>query len=433
MAESTNNKGELGLRLSRRRVLQGMGGAALAGAAGLLNIPAAWGAENSDFAAWFGPGGPEGGGDLTWVHGLNLSMTGQGADFGSAMERGARLAAEVITASGGPKMSIAINDHQSGLVPPAVQGVRRLISQDGINSLASSYGAATEAVFPITEQAGVTTFWTGGPNPAGLNHPNVFVTIALWAVDSTAGGIAYMAKEFPDAKRLAILGQTENGLPAVNDIAPKAWSETTGGEVVYKEVINAGGTDFSASISQIRAAKPDVVFTTLYGNDGGFFIKQAREAGISAPILIIDLAPSGAEIAGAALADNCYLATDGYLVSNPNPYNQAFVKHYKAKYNADPGYFEANFFESTMVVWAAIERAIKAGDTPGRGDSLPKAIESNPVFPSLYGGSADKAGEMTFNKDHSVTKPLGVFKIGEGGALTKVASIASNSTEVKPA
>ena len=86
-----------------------------------------------------------------------------------------------------------------------------------------------------------------------------------------------------------------------------------------------------------------------------------------------------------------------------------------------------------MVVWAAIERAIKAGDTPGRGDSLPKAIESNPVFPSLYGGSADKAGEMTFNKDHSVTKPLGVFKIGEGGALTKVASIASNSTEVKPA
>ncbi|NEI73668.1 ABC transporter substrate-binding protein [Rhizobium lusitanum] len=433
MTEFNDRQGPLGASLSRRRVLQGMAGAAIVGATGFIDMPAAFAAGTSDFAPWFGPGGKEAGGDLIWVHGLNLSMTGQGADFGTSMERGARLATEVITASGGPKMSIALNDHQSGLVPPAVQGVRRLISQDKINSLASSYGAATEAIFPLTNQFGVTTFWTGGPSASGLNRPNVFVTIALWAVDATAGGIAYMAKQFKDAKRLAILGQTENGLPAVNDIAPKAWKEASGGDVVYKEVINAGGTDFSSSISQIRAAKPDVIFTTLYGNDGGFFIKQVREAGISAPILIIDLAPSGAQIAGSALSDNVYLATDGYQVANPNPYNQAFVKAYKAKHNADPGYFEANFFECTMVLWAAIQRAIKDGDTPGRGLALAKAIEKNPVFPSLYGGSADNAGEMTFNKDHSVTKPMGVFKIGDGGALTRVASIMKNSTEVQPA
>lgn len=432
MATSDENTGKPWQGLSRRTVLQGLGGLA-AGASGLLNTSASFAAGAGEFAAWFGPGGADSGAGLTWVHGLNLSMTGQGAEFGRVMSQGAELAAEIITASGGPKFSIAINDHQSGLVPPAVQGVRRLISQEGIKSLASSYGAATEAVFPIINQFGVTTFWTGGPSPSGLNKPFVFITIGLWALDATPGGIAYLAQSSPKAKRLAILGVTENGLPAVNELAPKAWSELTGGEVVYKELVNAGSTDFSAVVGQIRAANADAIYTTVYGNDLGFFIKQAREAGITAPILVIDLGLSVADIAGSSIEDNCFLATDGYLIDNPNPYNQAFVKAYRTKYNADPDYFAANFFEGTMIVWAAIQRAIKAGTQPGRGTALVDAIRKEPIFPSLYGGSTDAVGKMTFNEDHSVTKPMGVFKIGKGGVLAKVASIEKGSTKLGPA
>jgi branched-chain amino acid transport system substrate-binding protein len=433
MTDHEKNSNLLDSPLPRRRFLLGVGGAAVAGGLGMLNVPEAFAAPAADFSPWFGSGGPAGGAGLSWTHGLNLSMTGQGADIGRAMSQGAQLAAEIISASGGPKMTIALNDHQSGLVPPSVQGVRRLISQQGINSIASSYGAATEALFPITREAGVTLFWSGGPSPSGLNHPNVFITIALWALDSTPGGIAFMARQFPGSKRLAILGVTENGLPAVNELAPKAWAASTGGQVVYKEFVNAGSTDFSASIGKIRAAQPDVVFTTLYGNDAGFFVKQVREGGIKAPILLIDLSPSVSQIAGAALADKCFLATDGYLASNPNPYNRAFVRAYKAKHSVDPGYFEANFFEGTMIVWAAMQRVIKAGGKPGRGPALAQAIENEPTFPSLYGGSPDKAGELTFNKDHSVTKPMGVFQIGSGGTLTKVASISKGSTDVTTA
>jgi branched-chain amino acid transport system substrate-binding protein len=418
---------------TRRCLLKGFGGTALVAGSGLLGLRPSLGATDSDFSPWFGAGGPASGAGLVWAHGMNVPLTGGGADIGKVMVYGAQLAAKVIVASGGPKMTIELNDNQSGLVPPSVQGIRRLISQKGIKSLASSYGPATESIFPITNQFEVPTFWTGGPQPSGLNRPYVFLTIAMWALDATPGGVAYMAKNFAGSKRLAILGSNENGLQAVNQLAPKAWADAIGGQVVYKELVNANSTDFSSSVSHIRAAKPDVIFTTLNGNDAGFFIKQAREAGIKAAILLVDLSPPVAKIAGSLLADNCYLTADGYLATNPNPYNQAFVKAYRAQYGTDPDYFAANWFEVTMLVWAAIQRSIKSGGRPGRGPSLTGAIEADPSFPSLYGGGAGKAGVMTFNKDHSVTKPLGVFKIGEGGAVTKVASISKGSTELMPA
>jgi branched-chain amino acid transport system substrate-binding protein len=419
--------------VKRRHFLTGIAGAGLmiTGVGSLGLGRPAFAAENA-FAPWFGPGGKAAGSDLTWVHGVNVPLTGQGADVGKVMSEGAQLAAEVITASGGPQMTVELNDHQSGLVPPAVQGIRRLIAQKGINSVVSCYGAATEALFPLVEQYGLTLFWTGGPSPAGLNKPNVWLTIAIWALDPTPGGIAYMAKRFPDAKRLAIVGSTENGVPAINELAPKAWAETAGGEVVSKELVNTGATDFSSSVSRIKASKADVIFTTFYGNDQGFFIKQVREAGISAPILCIDLTPAVAKIAGSTVADNCFLATDGYLPENPNPYNQAFVKVHRDKYGRDPEYFAANFFESTMILWLAIQRAIKADGTAGRGTGLSKAIENDPQFPSVYGGTSTQAGSMTFNKDHSVTKPMGVFMIGPGGSLTKLATISKNSTVLQP-
>ena len=143
-----------------------------------------------------------------------------------------------------------------------------------------------------------------------------------------------------------------------------------------------------------------------------------------------DLAtPSVPNIAGAAIAKECYLAVDAYFPDNPNPYNRAFVEAYRAGYGTNPDYFAANFFEATNVVWALIARTLKAGKTPGRGN-LSEAIEHDPNFLSVYGGSATQVGKMTFDNDHSVIKPLGVYQIGVGGKLTKVATIRKGSTEI---
>jgi branched-chain amino acid transport system substrate-binding protein len=423
----------LGDGVTRRRMMLNTAAMAGLGAIGLPGIAAAQEVQGP-LTPFFGPGGDKAGKGLTWVHGLNLAVTGPGADYGKLMSHGAQTAADLIAASGGPTFKIAISDHQSGLVPPAVLGVRRLIERDGVQTLGSSYGPATEALFPIVEQSQVTTFWSGGAGPGGIDKPFVWTTMALFAIDPAPGGLAFMAKRFSSAKRLVVVGQQENGTKAVTEIAPRVWPQVSdGGQIVGTEMANIGTRDFSALVARVKNGKPDVVFSTLYGDDQGYFIKQLRESGVAAPLLNIDLSKPGVpNIAGAALAQECYLAIDGYFPDNSNPYNKVFVEAHRKAYGADPEYFGANFFEATNIVWALIGRILQAGGKPGRGPAFSEAIAQNPNFPSVYGGSADKVGVMTFDKDHTVIKPLGVFQIGDGGSLTKLATIKKGSTEVEP-
>ena len=422
--------------VTRRGVLAG--GAALAAiGAGFRATPLrAEDAIEGPLAPWFGQGGPKAGAGLKWVHGLNLALTGAGAPIGQAMSQGAEIAADLIRASGGPDIALKLNDHQNGQVSAAVTGVRRLISQERIQSLGSSYGAATEALFPLVDTAKITTFWSGGAGPHGLGKQYVWVTMAIYAIDATPGGLGYLAKTFPDKKKLAIIGNPENGIIAVQDTAPKAWPQASeGGQVVATEMVNIGTTDFSALIARLKSANADVIYTTVYGNDQGYMIKQMREAGIAAPILIMDLVtPTVPEIAGDAIAQDVYLAVDGYQPENQNPLNQLFVTEYKKKFNVNPDYFAANFFEQTLVLWGMIRGAIASGAKPDRGPELGASVAADNKFPSVYGGGAGNVAMMSFDvKDHSITKPIGVFKVGKAGALTKVGSIKKGSVAVDPA
>ncbi|MEP7456057.1 ABC transporter substrate-binding protein [Phyllobacterium sp. SB3] len=418
------------MHLSRRTILKGMGAVA---STGLFPSLAFAQAGKGPLSAFFGAGNLEAGAGIKWAHGLNLALTGTGAAIGQAMTQGAQVAADLALASGGPEITLKLNDHQGGLVPASVTGVRRLISQEGIKSLGTSYGPASEALFPLVANSSITTFWSGGAGPGGLNKQNVWVTMALFAVDPATGGLAYLAKRFPDAKKLALVGQQENGIGAVKEIAPKIWPQvSSGGAVLDAEYVNIGTTDFSALVARLKSARADAIFTTIYGNDQGYMIRQLREAGVSIPIMSIDLAtPTVPDIAGDAVADNCFLAVDGYLPESENPYNKLFVDTYSQKYGTKPDYFAANFFEATAILAALVARAKKAGKNPEDPNVLSQVLAENPTFPSVYGGSASEPGLMKFNPDdHSVSKPIGVFEIGAKGVLKKVATITKDSTEL---
>ena len=125
-------------------------------------------AASSDIKKLFPGSGKEIGQGTTIQDGMMLAMTGQGSFFGKVMSRGAKLAAKQIQAAGGPQFTITIADHQSGLVPPAVTGVRQLITRNKIVTLQTSYGAPSEAIIPLIEENKVLTFNGGGSSPGQL-------------------------------------------------------------------------------------------------------------------------------------------------------------------------------------------------------------------------------------------------------------------------
>ena len=74
--------------------------------------------------------------------------------------------------------------------------------------------------------------------------------------------------------------------------------EKHGGEILAESSYHTGDTEYSAHIAKIRAMNPppDVVYAAVNPGDDATFVRQAREAGVTLPIIDADgsVALSGA-------------------------------------------------------------------------------------------------------------------------------------------
>lgn len=422
------------LHLDRRTLLKATAGGAVAagltavGPTGRSSVAAQ---DANPLNAIFGEGGATAGQGLAFSDGMNLAMTGQGAFFGKVMSQGALLAAKNIGEAGGPTIEVTINDHESGEVPPSVNGVRKLISQNKISTLQTSYGAPSEALIPIIQQGKVLTFNGGGSSPKQLYQNYLWQTRMLFAYDPTPGALRWLADTYPDAKRLAVIGTLENGVEALDELVPKLWPEyVTGGEIVAKEIHDVGATDFGEVIARVKSSNPDAIFTVSFGNDLGYMVKQFREANVTMPIVGIEFTQDAQTIAAESY-DTFVFATDFYDTENPNPWNVAFVAAHTAEYGVPPEYYGSNYYEQVFVVWELIRRVIAAGGDPTSGEELQAALVANPVFKSVYGGDASATGEMSFDVEaHTINKPMGVFSV-EGGKPKLIQPIPPELVPVK--
>lgn len=371
-------------------------------------------ASDSCITEIFGAGGPAAGEGVTIKNGMLLAMTGAGSFFGDVMSKGSALAAEQIKAAGGPDFQTSIADHKNGDVPTAITEVKRMISQDGIITLQTSYGAPSEAIAPIIGEAGVLTFNGGGSSPGQLSKDFLWQNRMVYAEDPNAGALAWLHEQYPDAKTIALIGTMENGVGTFNESAPANWAALTGGTVVAAEQHDVGTTDFKALASKIKAANPDVIMSFSFGDDLGYQVKALREAGITVPIMGDEFTSQAASVAGESY-DTFNFATDFYNVDNPNPWNQCYVEAYRAKYGQDPEYYGSNYYEQVFIMWELVKRVIAAGGDPTDAAQLQEALLTDPVFKSVYGGTAEEVGTAAFDTtDHSISKPMGVFSV-QGG------------------
>lgn len=410
-------------------------------ATGMLVTAACGGSEStapSDAAAnpvlteIFGAGGKAAGGELKINTGLLTAVTGQGSYYGEVMSQGAKLAAEQIAAQGGPKITVSVADHESGLTPVGVAATRKLITQDKIALLQTSYGAVSEAIAPLLSQSKVLGFQGGGASPGQLNKPFLWMTMSVFGDDSAAGGLSYVARTFPEAKRLVVVGTRENGRNASENIVPAIWPKiVSGGQVVGTEMHDVGITDFGPVVSRIKAADPDAIYSTDFGNDTGYLVKALRQAGLDIPVVISEFTTQACEIAGDAF-DKVFLAGDYFDPTSSNPFTKQFVKSYEKAYGSEPDFYAANYYEEMFVYWTLVRRVLADGGDPMSSAELEKQLEAGDEFPSLYGGGTGEVGSMTFNAtDHTVNKPMGVFEVANC-TPKKVADIQKVDTGSDP-
>ena len=166
--------------------------------------------------------------------------------------------------------------------------------------------------------------------------------------------------------------------------------EEKGGKVVGKEAFLAKDQDFKSALTKLKATNPEALYVPGYYEEVSKIIKQAREVGLTCPILGSDGwdSPKLAQIAGGEALNGTYF-TSAYSAQDKDPHVQQFIKDYKAKFNEEPDTFAIHAYDGTLAVAEAIKQA---GTTDGTkiADALSKIKDLQVA-----------TGKYTLDKEHN--------------------------------
>ncbi|MCP8969152.1 branched-chain amino acid ABC transporter substrate-binding protein [Ectobacillus ponti] len=350
-------------------------------------------------------------------------LSGSSASFGESMKLGAQLAVEQqkeefkklgfdlqfvpYDDQGDPKKGVA--NAQTVTADKAVLGV--------VGHLMSGVSIAASETYEKLSLVMVSPSSTA----VDLTERGLKTVSRLVARDDFQGpAAAKYAVETLKAKNIFIVqDKTAYGSGLANAFQKEA--EKLGAKVVGNEGITVGEKDFNGVLTQVLAKKPDLVyFGGLYA-EGSILVKQAREKGITAPIMGGDGidSPTMAEIAKDALKDTYYTT----VATSPSTTEKgkAFVADYKKKFGKDVEAYSAYGYDAASVILQGIKDAVakKDGKMPSR-EEVRAAVRGVKEYDGVVTKiSFDDKGDNKFAKVYIMKFEGGTYPGKQEGEVSK--------------
>ncbi|MRS05439.1 ethanolamine utilization protein EutJ, partial [bacterium] len=139
----------------------------------------------------------------------------------------------------------------------------------------------------------------------------------------------------------------------------KATFEENGGKVVAFETYTTGDKDFSAQLTKIKEAAPDVIFLPNYYSEVPLQIQQAHRLGIDVPFLGSDSWGSSELITLCGTDCEGYYFSTHYAADAATPVATKFIEAYKSTYGNTPDDVAALTYDSFGLLWDALKQAGK--------------------------------------------------------------------------
>ena len=342
------------------------------------------------------------------------SMTGTEATFGLSSANGIQLAIDEFNAKGGVKgrqLQVKVLDDQ-GRPEEAATAATRLIASEHVVALLGEV-ASTRSMFmaPKAQQAKVPMVTPSSTNPA-VTEKGDYIFRACF-IDPFQGYVgATFAHDNLKVKKVAVLKDVRNdysvGL-AKNFI--DAFTKT-GGQIVAQESYSNGDVDFKAQLTNIKAAAPQALYVPGYYTDVGLIARQAREVGISAPLIGGDGWDSEKlyEIGGEAIVGSFF--SNHYSPDDPSPRIQEFVAKYKKTFGGQtPDSLAAQAYDAAGMLVDAMKRANDL-----TGPSIRDALAATKAYPGV-------TGNITLDQNRTPLKPAVVLKVAKGGKYEFVTKV----------
>ncbi|MEK3974983.1 MULTISPECIES: ABC transporter substrate-binding protein [unclassified Psychrobacillus] len=323
-------------------------------------------------------GGQGDGGDTVKI-GINLELSGGTASYGQSEDKAIDLAVDEINEDGGidgKKIELVKVDNKSD-AGEATNGAIKLITKDKVvaiigaatsgNSVAQVEVAGKNKV-PLISPSGTSTTVT--VNDDGKVNEYAFRTAFI---DPFQGTVAanFAANELK-VKNVAIYA--DNGSDYAKGLAAsfKKDFEAAGGKIVAEEFYAAKDSDYRSTLTSIKSSNPDFIFIPGYYEEVGLIVKQAREMGITVPLMGADGwdSPTIVDLAGADALNNTFIIT-AYSSEDPDGKAKSFSDKFNEKYGEAPNSFHALGYDTVYLLKDAIERADSTD-----GEKIKEALEA---------------------------------------------------------
>lgn len=345
-----------------------------------------------------------GGGDKVRI-GVFMSTTGSTANFGISSVNGIKMAADEINAAGGingKQVELLVQDDRSD-ASEAATIVTKFVTQDQVHAVIGEVASSRSiAAAPIAQNAKIPMLTPSSTNPE-VTKKGDFIFRSCFIDPYQGAAIAQFAAKTLGAKTAAIMVDRKNDYSTGLEKVINETFTKFGGKIVATQSYQEGDQDFNAQLTSLKGFNPEVIFVPGYYNDVGLIAKQARDKGITVPLIGGDGWDSEQlyKIGGTAL-------NGSYFTNHYSPFDTAanvvkFVTDYKKRYNSTPDALAATAYDAANIMFDAIKRSKSLS-----GPDIRDALQATNAFPGV-------TGTVTFNQNRDAVKPIVMIEIKDGG------------------
>lgn len=337
--------------------------------------------------------------------GLVAPITGEAATFGTSVRDAALLWQRQVNARGGIKgrqVRFYIEDDKN--VPSeAANAVQKLINQTGVLMILG----------PVTTQPTLASVAIAQSNRVPLLTPtatNETITQAgdfifrTCFIDPLQGQVmGKFAAENLNAKTAAMLYNVADDYSTGLAVSFREHFEARGGRIVATETFSTGDSDFSAQLTKIKRADPDVIWLPYYYNTVGLITRQARQLGISKAIFLGVDGWDSAELlplAGDSIEGGYF--SNHYSAETTEPVAVEFIKEYRAAYGSTPDALAALAYDACLVIEDALNRVANLDR-----ESVRNALAATKDVPAV-------CGTLTLDENRNPIKDAVVLQVKDG-------------------
>lgn len=364
-----------------------------------------------------GAGGPATTASAEWKVGAYFSLSGAQTQFGTDSKEGIDLAIDEINKAGGVKgkpIKILFEDDKSN-PQEATNKVLQLIDRDKVVAILGEVASSLSRAGGIVANSKKVPMITPSSTNPDVTKAGPFVFRACFTDDVQGQMGAQFIVEKQGKKKIALLYASDDLYSSGLAKEFRQEAKRLGADIVLEKSFLKTETNFTTYLTEIRDAKPDLIYAPIYYNAMVPIARQAKAANIPGTMFVGGdgwdseelLKDAGEEMEGAYF-------TNHYAPDVPWPNSKIFVEKFKQRYKHDPSSLSAQAYDSAKMLADAIGRA--KGDTR---EAIRDAIQDTKNFQGA-------TGTISIDANRNADKPLVVVQI-KGRKFTYFATVNDKS------